>query len=544
MKKITKMTCENGLKLLIFLAVSFFVLILLSVFKVYSIKAESWYLLAILSAIAIVQWAVIIFVLNARSDESGEYYDMDARLWIFTFIPTMAMLFATIVMYAALHQRVAFFALDFVNFIVAFAIFVLCVGFCYLLNYAYVVATRKDSAPKLKFSQRNRAKELRKELDKEEEKKEKKEKKEAPGIIFPDLTEMDKEYLKYPYHPQASVNVTLRQLCDGFNMYLESKGMFYTMETLRAFVSGLACSHFMILEGLSGTGKTSLPKYFAEYAGTNVCFTSVQASWKDRSDILGYYNDFVGKFKETPFLRALYQANYQTDEINLMVLDEMNLSRIEYYFADFLSVLELDESQWKIELMPVSTGGILPLKLDGCSVVIPQNVWFVGTANKDDSTFTVTDKVYDRAVIIDFSQRNESTVSTRNIAPIHLGANRLRALFEDAQMTPSYALTRADMERFSVLTQFVLDAFDVNFGNRILNQIIKFVPVYVACGGTAAKALDLMFARKILRKLDGRFDDSIKGNLVKLEKLILQQFNKTDFSSTLETIARLKRKLF
>lgn len=60
MKKITRMTCENGLKLLIFLAVSFFVLILLSVFKVYSIKAESWYLLAILSAIAIVQWAVII----------------------------------------------------------------------------------------------------------------------------------------------------------------------------------------------------------------------------------------------------------------------------------------------------------------------------------------------------------------------------------------------------------------------------------------------------------------------------------------------------
>ena len=57
----------------------------------------------------------------------------------------------------------------------------------------------------------------------------------------------------------------------------------------------------------------------------------MQASWKDRSDVFGYYNDFVGKFKETPFLRALYEANYQTDEIHLMVLDEMNLSRIEYY---------------------------------------------------------------------------------------------------------------------------------------------------------------------------------------------------------------------
>ena len=66
----------------------------------------------------------------------------------------------------------------------------------------------------------------------------------------------------------------------------------------------------------------------------------------------------------------------------------------------------------------------------------------------------------------------------------------------------------------------------------------------MACGGTSAKALDLMFARKVLRKLEGRFDDGIKANLVKLEKLILQNYSKTDFSATLEVIARLKRKLF
>lgn len=293
-----------------------------------------------------------------------------------------------------------------------------------------------------------------------------------------------------------------------------------------------------------GHGKTSLPKYFAEYCGANVCFTSVQASWKDRSDVFGYYNDFVGKFKETPFLRALYEANYQTDEIHLMVLDEMNLSRIEYYFADFLSVLELDESQWKIELMPVSTGGALPKKLvDGCSVAIPQNVWFVGTANKDDSTFTVTDKVYDRAIVIDFSQRKEANVLKRRVPQIHLGADKLQALFAEAFADPAYNLKRAEYEKFSVLTDFVLDAFDVNFGNRILNQIVRFVPVYVACGGTSAKALDLMFSRKVLRKLEGKFDDGIKANLVKLEKLVLDEYGKTEFSSTLETIARLKRKL-
>ena len=109
---------------------------------------------------------------------------------------------------------------------------------------------------------------------------------------------------------------------------------------------------------------------------------------------------------------------------------------------------------------------------------------------------------------------------------------------------PNYNLSRDDYDRFSVLSKFVLEAFDINFGNRILNQIVRFVPVYVACGGTAAKALDLMFARKVLRKLEGKYDDTIKPNLVKLEKLVLQQYDKNEFSATLEAIAKLKRKLF
>ena len=95
----------------------------------------------------------------------------------------------------------------------------------------------------------------------------------------------------------------------------------------------------------------------------------------------------------------------------------------------------------------------------------------------------------------------------------------------------------------SALADFMYDIFDVSFGNRILNQIVKFVPVYVACGGTAAKALDLMFSRKVMRKLEGRFDDEMKDNLDKLEKLVLNMFGKKEFSETLEVIARLKRKM-
>ena len=543
MKKISKTTCEQGLKSMIFIAISCFVLFLLSVFEVLEVQRATWYLILLLAVLTAVQWAAAVLVLNFRSDEIGENTDMRKKDWLFTFIPAAAGLALLIVLYASL-RGVPFFTIEGKNVLLSLLVLLGGTGLCYLFDYAYITATKKHvvQTTTVKIVKKEKAENPKKQASKED--KREAGKLDPETAVFPDLVSIDKRFLLEPYAPAPSAEVKLHELCSGFNAYLESKGMFYTMETLRAFVGGLACSRFMILEGLSGTGKTSLPKYCAEYCGANVCFTSVQASWKDRSDVFGYYNDFVGKFKETPFLRALYEANYQTDEIHLMVLDEMNLSRIEYYFADFLSVLELDESQWKIERMPVSTGGALPKKLvDGCSVAIPQNVWFVGTANKDDSTFTVTDKVYDRAIVIDFSQRKEANVLKRRVPQIHLGADKLQALFAEAFADPAYNLKRAEYEKFSVLTDFVLDAFDINFGNRILNQIVRFVPVYVACGGTSAKALDLMFSRKVLRKLEGKFDDGIKANLVKLEKLVLDEYGKTEFSSTLETIARLKRKL-
>lgn len=546
MKKITKTTCQNGVKSIIFVLAACFVLFLLSVCDVFPVEGPTWGLILLLTVTVAIQWGAVAFMLNLRSDEIGEKYDMRVKDWLITFIPAAALLLLIIILYASLAGSVAFFSISAANFFLSLLILAAGVGLCYLLDYAYVTSTGKNRVQNttVKIIKKEKAGKADKPAPSREDEREAR-KINPEEEIFPDLVGLDKQYLLSPYYAAPSASVGLKELCDGFNAYLENCGMYYTMETIRQFVAGLSCSHFMILEGLSGTGKTSLPKFFAEYTGAGICFTSVQASWKDRSDILGYYNDFTGKFKETPFLRALYEASYRTDDVHLLVLDEMNLSRIEYYFADFLSVLELDESQWKIELMPVSTGGRLPSKLvDGCSVAIPTNVWFIGTANKDDSTFTVTDKVYDRAVVIDFSQRNEARVSNRRVSPIHLGNSRLNELFEAAADNPSCNLSRADLDRFSVLTQFVLDTFDINFGNRILNQIMRFVPVYVACGGTSAKALDLMFARKVLRKLDGRFDDGIKAGLAKLEKLVTEQYGKTEFSATLEVIARLKRKLF
>ena len=542
MKILTKKTFDNAIKCLCFICAGLFILFFISIFKVYKVDWQTWVFLGFLTVVAMVQWASVMMLMQWNSDEIGEHHFNKPKHWALSCIPAAVLLVVLIVLYCAINTP--FFNLSVGNVLLSLLIVLLGIGLCYLLDHAYVTATHKNRVETTTVKIIKKENKSSKKDNKPSAEDQKQAKKLDPNSsVFPDLVAIDKHYLLNPYQPETPTNVNLVQLCQGFNAYLESNGMFYTADNIRAFVSGLACSRFMILEGLSGTGKTSLPKFFAKYTGADICFTSVQASWKDRSDVLGYYNDFVGKFKETPFLRALYEASYHRQKPCLMVLDEMNLSRIEYYFADFLSVLELDESQWKIELMPASTEGVLPKMLDGCSVVIPKNVWFIGTANKDDSTFTITDKVYDRAVIIDFSRRNEASKLDRVIPCINLGMDNLLNLFAAAINSEQNSLTREDYKKFSQLTDFALDVFDVNFGNRILNQIYRFVPVFVACGGSSAKALDLMFARKVLRKLEGRFDDGIKGNLVKLEKLILQNYSKTEFSETLETIAKLKRKL-
>ena len=532
---------EKGLKIATLKALGlvilgFVLLIALHFTHTFEVLNGTWVLLLITMALGFIQWLVIITVYWEYDDEEPRK-PASAALKIASIIPTVITIAFIVVVLVA--------KFDFVNTTAAnfFLSLAMCCG---AMLVGYVLASgigRIAEHLGWKTPSRKRRKRLsQKEYDRYYQNNTAQN--DPNAVVFPDLCGIDDKFAVTPYRPRKQTDVTLKQLCDGFNTYLESHRMYYTLETIRSFIAGMACSRFVILEGLSGTGKTSLPKYFAEYIGCDVCFTSVQASWKDRSDILGYYNDFTQKFKETPFLRSLYSASYTTDEVNLMVLDEMNLSRIEYYFADFLSVLELDPSKWNIELMPESTIGKLPEHLvNGCAVEIPQNTWFVGTANKDDSTFTITDKVYDRAVIIDFAGRNESASDTPPVAPLHIGANALASKFNQAVATSEFNLTREDYERFSALGNFMSEKFDITFGNRVLNQIVRFVPVYVACGSTANKALDIMFARKILRKLDGRFDDSLKGNLTRLETLIRESYGADDFALSMEAIAKLKRKL-
>ena len=224
---------------------------------------------------------------------------------------------------------------------------------------------------------------------------------------FVRLLNIDEKY-KYsvlPTYMKEEDKLTLSQLVTRIRNFASSKhNLFYSERIIAEFLAGMATSRIMILEGISGTGKTSLPYVFGKFIENDAKIISVQPSWRDRFEMMGYLNEFTKKFNETEFLTALYESTYRTD-INIIVLDEMNLARVEYYFADFLSLLELpNEDEWLLEVVSEQLPGD-PVNLKGGIIKIPNNVWFVGTANKDDSTFTITDKVYDRAASIEMNDR-------------------------------------------------------------------------------------------------------------------------------------------
>lgn len=362
--------------------------------------------------------------------------------------------------------------------------------------------------------------------------------------VFPALSMMDEEYEGYAVESVVSDNLTLNEIATRFRNYLaKEEKLYFDIDTIRFFVSGFAASHFMILEGLSGTGKSSLPRYFAKFINANLLFVPVQATWRDKTNLIGYFNDFSKAYSETEFLISLYHANYNPDMIHMFVLDEMNISRVEYYFADFLSVLEYPEEEWKIKIMQLPYNFIPPAKLDDGVIQIPNNVYFVGTANKDDSTFTITDKVYDRAITIDFDNRNDAFNVNGDASTINLSRSALAKLYQEAKNNKSYQMTDNDYQKFQTISDYIYDQFDITFGNRILNQISELVPVFVSCGGTKEEALDFLLSRKVISKIEGRFEEYVKNALRELLNLIHKTYGKDVLKRSEKTIQNLMRRL-
>ena len=316
---------------------------------------------------------------------------------------------------------------------------------------------------------------------------------------FSKLTYVDKKYKTNPVFINMTENdtISLADMIKRFVNFAASQlKLYYDEKTVRTFISGLATSKIIILEGISGTGKTSLPYAMGKFFDNDAKIVSVQPSWRDRAELMGYLNEFTKKFNESDFLMNLYEATYR-DDLNFIVIDEMNLARIEYYFAEFLSIMEMpDINEWKIDIVP-SFQDTDPSHIVDGKILVPQNVWFVGTANQDDSTFTITDKVYDRAVSLEINKRCEYFDAPMTVG-LKWSYDYLDMLFKKARQ--NIELSPITLEALNIIDEMVMNKFRIAFGNRILKQMKIFIPVYIACGGDEVDAFDFMLSSKIIRK--------------------------------------------
>lgn len=319
---------------------------------------------------------------------------------------------------------------------------------------------------------------------------------------FSNLTRLD-NFFKYEFEaPVFNDEISLKEYCEAFRDFSAYHlHLYYDIKDIRRFIASLSVTKLILLQGMSGTGKTSLALAFGRFLDNTTTVIPIQPMWKERTDLIGYYNEFTKEFNETDLLNKMYEANYN-DQIYITVLDEMNIARVEYYFAEFLSLLELPNPLERNLTIVSSRWANDPVKIDKEGKLrLPLNMWFIGTANNDDSTFAISDKVYDRAMVINLDTKAE-VFEGRDIAPIKVSSTYYYKKAHEAQNT--YALTDRNRRRIKMLDEYLVEKFHITFGNRILKQIYTYVSVIVACGGSELDGLDDILSRKVLRKLESK----------------------------------------
>lgn len=351
------------------------------------------------------------------------------------------------------------------------------------------------------------------------------------------LTEIDQQQ-KNAKPVTYNNDVTLEGICRQFRDYAASElHLYYSLDMIRTFIASFAASRLIIMQGISGTGKTSLAYAFGKFVENNSTVIPVQPSWRDRSDLLGYFNEFTKRFNETELLSTIYEAGYN-DDVYIAVLDEMNIARVEYYFAEFLSILEMPSpEEWVVNIVP-DHWELDPKNLQGGKLHLPSNMWYIGTANNDDSTFAISDKVYDRAMILDIDSRAERFTAPPTQS-LKLSAQTFEKMLKEA--ASRYHISDENLEKINQLDAYIIQHLRVAFGNRIMNQFYRFVPAYMACGGEEVSGIDYILCKKVLRKFENQNMAYIRDEIDDLCDYLDELFGRDTMRVSLEYLRRLKK---
>ena len=189
-----------------------------------------------------------------------------------------------------------------------------------------------------------------------------------------------------------------------------------------------------------------------------------------------------------------------------------------------------------LDLVPTAWAGD-PKALNGGKITVPDSLWFVGTANNDDSTFTITDKVYDRAIPIELNERADSFECPHH-ERVHVTSDHLQYLFQKAKV--EHVVSEELLEKMHKLDQYLQTRFRLAFGNRIIKQMYDFIPVYVACGGTELGGMDYIIARKVLKKFESMNVSFVRDEMSGLIEYIEKTFGEGGLPDSISYLLRIQ----
>ena len=165
-------------------------------------------------------------------------------------------------------------------------------------------------------------------------------------------------------------------------------------------------------------------------------------------------------------------------------------------------------------------------------------MWFIGTANNDDSTFAISDKVYDRAMILNLDAKSERYIAPKTEKK-YISCDQFNKLVSEA--LEEYEVSKRNMKRLGELDKYLIEHFHITFGNRIMKQIKTYIPVYVSCGGDELDALDDILSKKVIRKLETQNPIYLRNSADGLVEYINELFGTDKMPLCKEYIHRLER---
>lgn len=357
---------------------------------------------------------------------------------------------------------------------------------------------------------------------------------------------------------------TEKRALDDLTKYLKECNLIFSDRILHAFHTSLKIadiSPLVVMAGISGTGKSELPRRYAEALGMHFLLMAVQPRWDSPQDMFGFYNYLEQRYRATELSRALLfmdkynhpeKAKYE-DRMLLVLLDEMNLARIEYYFSEFLSKLEIRRSINKNDKgsrnkaeISLDIGSHIK-GLNAPHIYVDENVLFVGTMNEDESTQTLSDKVIDRANVLRFGRPEKMSAQQPESVQLnnqYLTFKQWESWYKDYNKDLNPRVQK-DIEDWIQKINSALDEIGRPFGYRIHQAICSYVAnyPYVETQDRHRLAFADQLEQRVLPKLRG-VDVEQQQQCFQVLREVMGELGDDELSNSYDKSLRQDRGLF